>query len=115
MAVHGAGCSPLIQIDPDAMCRFEYRNQVTPCAPRFDLFSRDLDPAIKHVWAAEYDVAWTGDIAGVFGTFPERPDFICSHDFKSGGTNIGSGWSNYHLRTWLQVGIDPGHGPVRPC
>eukprot|EP00198_Chlamydomonas_reinhardtii_P007731 XP_001697068.1 predicted protein [Chlamydomonas reinhardtii] len=82
--------------------RFTWNHCDAPELVWFDLFSRDLDPAIKHVWAAEYDVAWTGDIAGVFGTFPERPDFICSHDFKSGGTNIGSGWSNYHLRTWLQ-------------
>ncbi|KAG2439190.1 hypothetical protein HXX76_004553 [Chlamydomonas incerta] len=68
----------------------------------FDLFSRDLDPAIKNMWVAEYDVAWTGDIAGVFGTFPERPDFVCCTDFKSGGIGIGSGWMNFKLRTWLQ-------------
>ncbi len=48
-------------------------------------------------------MAWTGDIAGVFGTFPERPDFVCSTDFKAEGVDIGSHWSNFRLRTWLQV------------
>lgn len=74
-----------------------------PHPPRYDLFRNNLGPDVRHVWVAEYDVGWTGDIASVFASFPERPDFVCSTDWKQDGIAIGPEWSNFPLRTWLKV------------
>ncbi|KAG2452904.1 hypothetical protein HYH02_002247 [Chlamydomonas schloesseri] len=68
----------------------------------YDLFAGEVGPTVRHVWVAEYDVGWTGDIAAVFGSFPQQPDFVCSTDWKQDGTTIGPAWSNFPLRTWLK-------------
>ncbi|KXZ47354.1 hypothetical protein GPECTOR_36g77 [Gonium pectorale] len=65
------------------------------------LFSHDLPANITHVWVAEYDVDWTGDLPFVLSVFPPTADYICSTDFKSDGINIGSGWVHFRNHNWL--------------
>ncbi|GLC33055.1 hypothetical protein PLESTM_000019400 [Pleodorina starrii] len=70
-----------------------------------ELFSDDLPLHIRHIWFAEYDVGWTGDLLRLLSTpslFPPSADFICSTERKpEPGLLIESDWAHFHKRNWL--------------